>query len=240
MVRLSQIFGTLPKTAAVYAIARSDARSIYVGQAVNVRRRARSHYLALLRGTHKNRSLGSSWNKYGDTTHVFVVLEPCADLTTLTQTEQKWMDDLKAGGWKLFNHAPAAASQLGLRFSEESRRRVSQSQIGRRASPETRALMSAARMGNKNALGFKYPKEVLKRRSLNRIGRPMSDIHYARYLEGRKKRMKTYMLTNPKGETVVVFGLKAFCAQHGLSDSGIGQVISGRAKHYKGWKAVAA
>jgi len=225
-----------PVVCGIYAIAVSGKPVVYIGQAVNIKDRMRHHYNDLKRSKHKNPALLASWCKYGDSRHEVAILEILqqTDKDTLTNCEQKWMDDFRSSGWKILNAAPVAGSQLGFRHSESTRLKISQIQIGKKISEATRRKMSIARMGNKNSLGYKHTEETLAKRKAVRTGMHYSPEAHARYVSRRRARMKTYLVISPDGKEQPIVGLKAFCKEHGLSLEYFGQILRGKGKQQKG------
>lgn len=66
---------------AIYTITCIPNGKIYVGQAVNVRRRWHSHKWYLRKGDHRNGHLQRAWNKYGESSFVFAVAKTFPGLT---------------------------------------------------------------------------------------------------------------------------------------------------------------
>lgn len=137
--------------------------SYYVGQAVNVEARLRSHRWQLKAGHHHNSRLQACWDKHGKDCFEFTPLESCAS-DQLDACEQWWLDEM-VGHERVFNFAADAVSPMrGKKFSEEHRRKLGATKLGKPGcthsddfkrsaserlkgkpkSPETRARMSAA------------------------------------------------------------------------------------------------
>lgn len=107
----------------------------YVGGAyVSLHRREYEHRLALNSNTHFNKHLQHAWNRYGELAFEFQVLVECQPAEVLG-LEQYWIDGLQAylpdcG----YNKSPTAESTLGFKWSEESRKRMSE--VARNRPPE--------------------------------------------------------------------------------------------------------
>ena len=106
-----------PKTSGIYCIRNTRNDKRYVGSAVNIAARYRTHKYDLRRGKHHSPHLQNSWVKHGPDAFEFVVLEECA-VDELIQREQRWMDSLSPE----YNVLPNAGSNLGYRWSEEQKR----------------------------------------------------------------------------------------------------------------------
>jgi group I intron endonuclease len=112
---------TDPRTG-VYAIwMAGDPRGFtYVGQAGRgVANRLSHHRVSLRQGKHHTAHLQRAYNKYGEDAFVWALVEEVpADVDALTVAEQWWMDCV--GLDLLFNTAPAAGSNLGMKKSPEA------------------------------------------------------------------------------------------------------------------------
>lgn len=116
---------------------------------MDLQRRWRDHRKRLSRGSHHSAKLQAAWNKYGEEAFTFEVLEHVADLPLLTSREQEWMDRLGAVGERGYNLSPRAGSSLGVKHSEETRKRVGAASRGRKKPEEARravALSNATRV----------------------------------------------------------------------------------------------
>ncbi len=150
MQPLEQTFGL--NHPGIYKITNLVTQKIYVGSAVNVRKRWNLHLLHLRRGSHRNRKLQASFTKHGEAFFCLSVLEIC-EIPMLVDREQYWMDELSvvATGYNL---SPTAGSTLGhkrqfKRLTLEHRQKIGASKVGKSRAPfsnEWRAkLKDAAR-----------------------------------------------------------------------------------------------
>lgn len=178
------------KAAGIYLIRGQDSGRVYVGSAINLHARKVQHFRELARGTHRNKKLSAAW---AAEPLVFTILLVCARANCVFY-EQRAIDAFEAVT-KGFNIAPKAGSQLGLRHTAETRKKLSAIQRGRKLSPEhkknigaamrgwvpseaTRAKMSAAQMGHASN-GFKGPHttETRKKIAEGHTGKLLSDEH---------------------------------------------------------------
>jgi group I intron endonuclease len=179
------------KQSGIYAIVNNVNGKRYIGSAVDISHRWDQHVSDLRKGKHKNKHLQSAWNKYGEGSFNFKVIE-CCDKTALIQREQFYIDTLIPE----YNKAKTAGSMLGFRHTPESKLKISRvqkgkklsllhrlkiglAQIGRTASEETRKKLSIAskniskeaqaRTGAINRIkrlgktGYKHTAEALKK-----------------------------------------------------------------------------
>lgn len=144
----------------VYSIENTVNGNIYIGSTKNLKRRMADHCFRLRRRDHHCRHLQNAWNKYGEESFRFFVLEYCLP-EELVYREQCWIDSLVPE----YNIAKKAYSPLGISRSEETKKLMSAAQkgnkkmLGKRHTDETRAKMSKAMKGNTNTLGKKFTEE---------------------------------------------------------------------------------
>jgi group I intron endonuclease len=165
----------------IYMIKNTTNGHFYIGQAVNLSKRWREHKNKLRRETHSNSHLQSAWNKYGETTFIFEVIEYCS-ADKLDESEQVFLDRY-VGSEDCYNTSKyATAAMRGLNHTEESRRKMSEGRkgnkfsLGRYPSEETRQKMSESRKGNKNAIGHRHSEESWRKmREARKRQPPMSE-----------------------------------------------------------------
>lgn len=159
----------------VYAITNTINGHRYIGSAIDLVKRKRDHFGALERGKHHNIYLQRAYNKYGADCFVFSVLVYCK-CNQLIQLEQTAMDQYKPE----YNIAPRAGSQLGFRFTEESRKKMSEKAKGRTFSEEFKEKLRAAFSGKQR------PADVRAKISAANKGRTMSDEWRTKLSESHK------------------------------------------------------
>jgi group I intron endonuclease len=115
----------------VYTITNLITNKVYVGSATkDFRIRWRIHLSNLRLNKHHSKYLQNSFNKYGESNFIFEILEECLPEFCLS-TEQYWMNMLNVCNRKYgYNATPVAGNRSGFRFSEESKRKMSNSQKG--------------------------------------------------------------------------------------------------------------
>lgn len=179
----------------------------YVGSAVTIRARWATHLSELRSGKHKNRYLLSSWRKYGERAFLFEVLENCPR-NSLIEREQFWMDCTSPE----YNLSPTAGSCLGVKHSEETRRKCSERHkgnkysLGRKMTQRCKDAIIRANRARKGVKrdptavertaaahrGMKRRDETRQKISLSKLGKrtgPRSEEHRAnisKALKGRR------------------------------------------------------
>lgn len=159
----------------------------YVGSAKSINRRWIGHRRDLRRGTHANPKLQCAWNRHGETSFRFSVIECVDDVTQLIDREQYWITTLNAADVG-YNVLPVAGSHLGRKASEETKRKMSQAKLGKKHGPmsdEQKAALSAALKGRK------LPEETRMKMSASRTGRKFSEESKAKISAASKGRPKS-------------------------------------------------
>lgn len=78
----------------VYKILNTKNQKYYIGSTVDsFSKRFDHHYHTLLRGNHKNSHLQNAWNKYGEDTFEFIILEVC-EFEQVRDREQFYIDSI--------------------------------------------------------------------------------------------------------------------------------------------------
>jgi group I intron endonuclease len=75
----------------IYKIINTANGKFYVGSTTNTRERFRTHRNRLRRNRHHAKHLQAAWNKYGEKSFVFVVIETVPEEASLQAAEDKWL-----------------------------------------------------------------------------------------------------------------------------------------------------
>ena len=167
-------------TSGIYRIENKQDEMEYIGSAVNIEKRWRKHRFLLRGNRHDNIHLQRAWNKYGEDSFVFTVLEE-VNTDELLIVEQKHLDALFIQG-NCYNIAlNAVASMLGCTHTDDARRKMSEAQMGNQRmrgykhTDETRHNMSLAHMNKQTFLGHKHTQETRRKISEAKKGHIVSD-----------------------------------------------------------------
>lgn len=156
-----------PVKSGIYCIKNTVTGKVYIGSTARMHRRPQEHFRRLRRGNHESFFLQASFNKHGEATFVFSILEVVSDISQLNEVEQRHIDAHRASershgynsrptaetnrGW-----TPRAATieklrlaNLGKKHSEASKARRSAAMLGVKRSPEFCKATSAGKMGGK-------------------------------------------------------------------------------------------
>lgn len=232
--------------AGVYAIRNRATGCHYVGSAVSIKRRMRDHFSKLRIGIHENKHLQHSFLKHGEGVFFAEVLEIVPDKAQLTAREQFFMDSTNPK----YNILRTARSALGFKHSKEECLRIGKMSASRwaaMANEEKEALLEGFTMRGKV-----HSQETKDLMSAERLGKKKSEHHRSacsaawanpenaeKYARVRSmavaSRIKTYTVTDPQGLEREVLNLSKFCKEHGLLQSHMTAVASGKRPHHKGW-----
>lgn len=136
----------------IYQIKNLINGKIYIGSAVSFSDRWKVHRFDLRNNKHHNKYLQRAWDKYNEENFEFTVLELVADKNNLLMREQFWMDETQCYDPKIgYNLSKHAGSRLGVKASEETKKK-----------------MSELHKGNKYSLGHKHTEESKQKMKANK------------------------------------------------------------------------
>ena len=159
----------------IYWIRNFTTGKYYVGSAVNISIRFTSHRSRLNRNVHGNPYLQSAWNKYGEKTFEFKILE-CCEKEKLIEREQYWIDQTRCYEKEIgYNVRKVAESNFGIEWSIETKNRMAKSQTGRKHSIETRAKMSVSQTGRIVTDKMKLIQSITHKGNTYRLGKTSSE-----------------------------------------------------------------
>lgn len=169
-------------TAGVYQIKNLINNKVYIGSIARVGRfymRWREHKYRLRRGIHHNPHLQKSWDKYGEKSFEFSIILSCTSDSCL-ENEQRTIDKLKACDRKFgYNIRLVSDSNLGVKLSDETKRKMSSWQIGRKLSDAHKQNISSSNKGRK------FSAEAKMKMSKSHIGREQSSEHKQKILSAK-------------------------------------------------------
>lgn len=115
----------------IYCIYSDVGGKCYFGSASNLRGRYSSHINELRRGIHKNGRLQNHYNKYGKESLIFEIVAYCPK-EYLIKMEQWFIDHNNND----FNISKIAGNTLGVKCSDETKKKISKANTGRKLSLE--------------------------------------------------------------------------------------------------------
>jgi group I intron endonuclease len=155
-----------------------------------------------------------------------------------------------------FKHSEDAKERIrkfhkGWRLPPEAIERMRVTKSGIKLSDEHKAKIGAGQKGRISPmLGKQHSTETKEKMSIAGKNKVFSDTHRANLsaaLMGHRqtkeviekssdKKRKSYLVTNPNNEKIVVKGIKLFCRENNLHAGHMASIATGKMKSYKGWK----
>lgn len=116
---MDRVTKELWKKSGIYCIVNTDNQKKYVGSSKNIYQRLQKHRAYLRKNMHENKKLQNSWNKHGEDSFQYFILEFCSE-EQLLEKEQFYIDTLRP--W--YN---LVLEVKRLKFSKETRDKMSKS-----------------------------------------------------------------------------------------------------------------
>lgn len=180
----------------IYSITNNTNGKVYIGQSEDIEDRLRKHKSALKGNYHVNSHLQSSWNKYGEDSFTFKLVKSCK-LRYLDRFEKLIINIYDAtnpdNGYNL-----KGGGRSNCKYSDASRKKMSDSHKGVKLSEETRLNMSKAQ----NTTGY-YRVHKLNN---SRYSQGFIWAYYY-YVNGKQNRIYSVSLDKLK-EKVIARGLE--------------------------------
>lgn len=188
---MERITKELRKKSGIYCIVNTDNQKKYVGSSKNLYQRLMKHRAYLRKNMHENQKLQNSWNKHGEESFQYFILEFCS-VENLIQREQFYIDTIKP--W--YN---ITLKVERLEMSEESKVKMSNSRKegfkkGTVKLYQEKPIYQYSLRGQ-FIQGFKSIKEAVKKTGVTR-----SSIN--RFLEGRYNKGGNYLWSLTKEDSV--------------------------------------
>lgn len=150
----------------IYEIKNIINNKIYIGSAINLEKRKKEHFYDLRKNKHHNRYLQRSFNKYGENSFKFEVIEYIENVDLLIAQEQHYIDKNKD---ILYNIAPIAGSNLYVYKSEKTKKQISDNLKGRKLSEEHKQNISKGLLEGNTAWRGKHLPEEMKDKISNTL-----------------------------------------------------------------------
>ena len=186
----------------IYKITNLTNNKVYIGQTIDFNKRKQEHINALKAKRHRNIHLQSAWEKYGQDSFKFDLLETLTDCTNdeLTFREQYWIDYY--GGLNSKNTYNKREAGNSGTFSEEVRQRICESVRGRTTSEETKEKLRQANLGRHHTEETKQKISTsMKGYPGNNLGKSLSEETKQKISEALKGRPAHNRGISPSEET---------------------------------------
>ena len=233
---------SIPKTSGIYKITCTANGKIYIGSSNNCEHRWMYHRRDLRGGRHHSIYLQRAWNKYGEKSFMFEVIELVMPWSLLDR-EQYWLDKLKPE-FNVSSLAQCPSSWKGRKHTPETRAKISAANMGHMVSIESRAKISKARKGTKRdpaitekivskLRGRKLKPEHIEKVAAKHRGMKRSPLACQNIGESKSK---SYIVISPNGDEIEIRNLKKFCRENGLEYTSLAKVAAGTQTHHRNWK----
>jgi group I intron endonuclease len=215
----------LPNSSGVYQIKCLATHKIYVGSAVDIRNRCGQHRRNLRSGKHQNAHLQSAWNKYGEASFEFSVLE-ITSRGNLLDAEQFWLNKTSAFdkdiGYNISKYSGSPGdeyAQTWTGFVDPNGNEVT--------------IYNLFDFCRKNNLDFPSMHRLAKGKSKLKSYKGWSHVNSVR----QRDYVKTYEgFIDPGGNPVdPITNLAAFCRENNLESTHMVAVAHGRLYSHRGW-----
>lgn len=206
----------------IYQIRNKVNEKRYVGSSVDIEWRQYEHLYNLRLGEHYNKYLQNAFNKYGEESFKFEIVEIIDNTKRLIKKEQYYIDKLSPE----YNMCPIAGNCLGRKHSEKFKRKLSEF-MKEWWTPERRQKRSKSFRGEKNPNYGKPMSEEQKRKiSKAQLGKTLTEEHKRKlrvkslgrkHTEEAKKKMSKYAQNRPEEfNRKIGEGLKKYWARRRL------------------------
>jgi group I intron endonuclease len=207
----------------IYQIRNITNDKIYIGSAVNIKNRWKTHKSDLNLNKHHSPYLQRAWDKHGVENFEFGVLELVDSKENLLTREQFWMDKTNCYDPKIgYNLSKYAGSRLGVKATEETKKK-----------------MSIINKGNKYSLGHKHTEETKQKMKANKAYTQTEEFSEMRKKHTQGENNPTARLTESK-----VLEIRRLVKEGNLRDVDIASMF-GITRHmvysiktYRTWKHV--
>lgn len=206
----------------IYLLKVLDTEKVYTGSSVDIKRRIKEHFSDLRRGTHSNQLLQRAFNKYGEESFFFYLMEDMprdSSQKVLCEREQFYLDSLQcfAHNRKGYNIAQLAVGGLGNKEGKVMRIKDPAGVIHE----FTKNISIFAREQDVAANGLV---EVLSGKIRQHKGWHLPET-----------KLPSYTLEHFDGRLETFSNIRGFAAQNDLQHGNIIAVLAGRAQQTMGW-----
>lgn len=219
----------------VYKIICIPTSKFYIGSTSCFYKRKYQHAKRLRIDAHYNKLLQNAWNKYGEASFEFHIVEETSNIKAKRLAcEEKHLTKEHDNQNQCFNIYRKPTSCEGRPFSktpEETRKKLSASIKALWSDPEYRKRMSKAHKGKtSHRRGKKLSKQHIEKLSKSHKGK--TGINSSRY------KIYNVDLVSPSGEMYKgpIVCVAEFARQHGLCSRHLRLLVVGKVKSCKGWK----
>lgn len=240
------------KKSGIYKIINKVNGKYYVGSSKDIEHRWQEHKNELNKNKHYNDYLQSAWNKYGERSFEFTIVEFTENRDLLT-VEQKYLTELKTQQNKCYN---LNFDAYGGDISEYSKQKIRESNLGRKASVEVKKKLSESHKGirlseqTKEKLRIFNKGKILTEEHKRKIGKANSGKKYSLEIKKRMSEIRKGIYSgnkNPAYDSTIynfynkILNIHRKCTcyelytEFNLKNTGVSRLKNDHVKSYKGW-----
>lgn len=234
-------------TSGVYKIICLANSRFYIGGSVDISRRWREHKLMLNKGIHHTKRLQASWNKYGEKSFIFEVVEETSE-QMVEEREKFWIEQTNASN-RLIGFNDKYKSREGTWMCESRCKKyivihpngkeeviLNMRLFARANNLNQGAMIAIANYKSNIHHGFhcRFAHESFDTWSTNR--KKFVDNNKKNKAPMSTKNVSGYLIVDPSGKEHQVTSLTVFCKQHNLSQGNMTEVAKGRRSQHKGYR----
>lgn len=257
---------TTDQLCGVYTIRNTQTNAVYIGSTARTfAHRWAQHRYGLGRGTHPCVHLQRAWKKYGEAAFIFEITEIVETESSVLECEQKHLDSASASRRRnsIYNtvltagstrgHSPTYSPEARARRADVMRRVNSDPLITAQRTATLKKTLQTPQAKEKKSqiMRARFQEEGYRKFALENLRSADSRMSASRAISikeiaarpdirARVKQSlhKTYPGFIAPDGTIYrdIVGLKPFCEHHGLSESAMSRVASGKTLQHKGWR----
>jgi group I intron endonuclease len=159
----------------IYKIINKKNNKCYIGSSINIKRRWAEHKCNLRKNKHINIHLQKSWNKHGEASFLFEIVELVSNTKDLIIREQYYLDKIKTVNSKImYNICTIAYSTLGIKYSDTTKNKMSESHKGLIHKKDT--IIKMIHIKNKHSENTKSKLSEINKGRISQNKRPIYQI----------------------------------------------------------------
>ena len=205
----------------VYKITNLINKKIYIGVTKDPKKRWQRH---CWKSNITRMPITHAIHRYGKENFSFEVLEVFEHLEEAEKKEAILIAELKTLIPKGYNRSPSDGTH-----SPETSEKIRAKNTGRKATPATIEKL------RQSHLGYKVSEETKQKLSKRNKDKRGTDYCYER---AKQVSSKYYLIIDPNGLEFCIVSMKDFCKVQNLSPTMMSNVVTGKRKHHKGWRAI--
>lgn len=240
------------KSKGIYRIVNLINGKLYIGSTASeggFKKRWSYHLDGLRHNKHHSIHLQRAWNKYGEQSFVFEIIEIIEDLSIILKREQYYLDSLKSWDRKIgYNICIIAGSSLGVKKTVEEKLKQSELRkgkpipwmnTGKPRTKEHRDNLSKSCKGRKSEKQNKSYEEFYGEDKARELKIKLSEVHIGQFIGDKHPMARPIQQYSVSGEFIAEFGSATTAANTlNLSAKAIRQCTNNKIKTSGGfiWK----